>query len=141
MSSLRKLLAGVVVLAAPHVVVAQVVWWAGAAWGPWGPWAPAGPVIVDSPHWGWSSGWGRGAYQYDLPSCYRIGRCSLDDIVRHFGRPDDLARLAPAAPASPPVFAHETRRVEPTDPKQVQPAYAGSGDVRPQFAASGSVRE
>lgn len=132
------MLAGAVVLAAPLVVAAQVVWWPGVGWGAW---APVGPVVAEPPYWGWSAPWGRGADQFDLPPCYRIGRCSLDDVVRHFGRPDGLARLAPAAPAPPPVFVPETRRVEPTDPRQVQPAYARSGEVRPQFAASGSVRE
>lgn len=141
MSALRKLLAVAAALAAPHLAGAQVVWWPGPAWGPWGPWAPVGPYAGEAWPWGWSGSWGRGAYQYDLPPCYRIGRCTLDDIARHLGRPDDLARLAPAPPAPPPVVVHETRRVEPTDPRRVQPAFAGSGEVRPEFSASGSVRE
>lgn len=133
-----RTLAAAAALVAPLVASAQLVWWTG---GPWGPWPPVGPVLVEPPYWGGGGPWGRGAYQYDLPPCYRIGRCTLDDIARHLGRPDDLARLAPAPPALPPSAVHETRRVEPTDPRRVQPAFAGSGDVRAEFSASGSVRE
>jgi hypothetical protein len=141
MRSLRQL-AAAVVLAMPHVVSAQAVWWPGDPWGPWVPAGAVGPVVYPLGWgWGWAGSWGRGAHQYDMPPCYRIGRCTLDDVVHHLGQLDRLDRLAPAAPAPPPVLVHEVRRVEPTDPRHVQPAYAGSGEVRPQFAASGSVRE
>lgn len=76
-----------------------------------------------------------------LPSCYRIGRCSLDDIVRHLDRIDELDRLAPSPPPAAPAFVAPTRQVAPTDPRHVQPAYASAGQVRPQFERSGRVRE
>lgn len=77
-----------------------------------------------------------------LPACYRVGRCSSEDVIRYMGRTEYLDRLAPRAPEAPTsIGADERRHVAPTDAAAMRPEYAGSGDVRPQYEEAGRPRE
>lgn len=137
--ALRTVVA-IVAAAAPPLAAGQATWSPGHD--AWWPYAPIGAVRAD-PFWpgAWIGPVRRGPYQQDLPSCYRIGRCSLNDVVRHLDRLDRLERLAPSTPQRSPAPVEDVRAVAPTDPKHVQPAYARTGQVRPQFERSGSVRD
>jgi hypothetical protein len=81
---------------------------------------------------------------YELPSCYRFGRCSLRDLERFRDRPYLIDRLAPAAPAAPeggPRPARDQRAgVAPTPEENIRPEYRGASLPRAEFEASGRPR-
>ncbi|MFP5400307.1 MAG: hypothetical protein ACLGIT_18425 [Gammaproteobacteria bacterium] len=140
MESWLHLLTAAAIMALPSSAVAQrhaapsdLAWPAHAA-----PWWAHGQAV---PPLAWRGPASRAGWATALPSCYRIGRCSLDDIVRHLDRIDELDRLAPSPPPPPPAWVATVRQVAPTDPRHVQPAYTSAGQVRPQFELSGRVRE
>jgi len=81
-------------------------------------------------------------FEDGLPSCYRVGRCSLRDIEFFRDRPHRLERLAPAVPgANPPAdygaspwgFGY----VPPTPEENIQPEYRGASQPRAEFEESG----
>lgn len=130
------------VLAAPGIAIGQGYWVPGHGWSPYGPFPfPYGPFMppyaYTIPPYAWSGASGRGAYQRDLPSCYRMGRCTLQDIARSLDRLERLDRLAPSAPEARSAVPYEPRNVPPTDAAIVQPPYAHSGEVLPQHERSG----
>lgn len=104
-------------------------------------------VVVPAPG---PYGYGAGGFLYppprtgDPPSCYRVGRCTLDDLYALGGRPDRLDRLAPTAPDAPgPPPAGRGYRpspVPPTPEDEIQPGYRGASLPREEFRESGTPR-
>lgn len=96
-------------------------------------------------------GYGTGGFVYppprtgDLPSCYRVGRCTLADLYALGGRPDRLDRLAPTAPDAPGPStsgrgSYAPSNVPPTPEDQIQPGYRGASLPREEFRESGTPR-
>lgn len=81
----------------------------------------------------------------DLPSCYRVGRCTLADLYALGGRPDRLDRLAPtppepAGPQHPGRAFERPANVPPTAADEIQPGYRGTSLPRDEFKESGTPR-
>jgi hypothetical protein len=79
----------------------------------------------------------------ELPSCYRVGRCSLRDIDRLVDRLNRLERLAPAAPqAAPGAVTTRLSRgtVVPTPEEEIRAEYRGASVPRAEFSESGRPR-
>jgi hypothetical protein len=77
-----------------------------------------------------------------LPSCYRAGRCTLEDLYALGGRPNRLDRLAPTAP-DPPYAGRPLDRpanVPPTAAEEIRPEYRGASVLREEFKDSGTPR-
>ena len=76
-----------------------------------------------------------------VPSCYRIGRCSLDDLYRFRDRPNRLTRLAPEAPpesvASTASVRHMWFLVPVTPEENILPEYRTASQVRDEYRAVG----
>jgi len=141
--------------ALPAFAPAQVVMGlgAGAAYGPllapvpaYGLYAPV--VGVPYPIYGYGYGYGGAGFLYPpprtdaLPSCYRAGRCTLEDLYALGGRPNRLDRLAPTAP-DPPYAGRAFERpanVPPTAENEIQPQYRGASVPRDEFKDSGTPR-
>ena len=77
----------------------------------------------------------------EVPSCYRIGRCSAYDLYRFRDRPNRLSRLAPEAP---PATVSEAAWVPgrwflvPATPEEnILPSYRASSLVRDEYRAVG----
>ena len=72
-------------------------------------------------------------------SCYRMGRCSLNDLYRFRDRPDRLTRLAPQAPpeSAPwaPSVQHMWSLVPVTPEENILPAYRTASQVRDEYRA------
>ena len=136
---LAAVLAGVV--AAAGVVPSHAQWTAGATIG-WG-WAGNGPharYLHGRYGYGWSSRWGpcgAGAC-VDNPYLRRAIQRELAQL-EHLRELDERAQGGLQSYGTP---LHGARRdwPPPTPEEQVQPAYRGSGEVRPEFSLSGHPR-
>ena len=78
----------------------------------------------------------------DVPSCYRIGRCSAFDLYRFRDRPNRLTRLAPAAPPDTIaltgwIIPHRWVPVPITPDANILPRYRGTGQVRAEYGTVG----
>jgi len=76
-----------------------------------------------------------------VPSCYRIGRCSADDLYRFRDRPNWLTRLAPEAPPESVVWPSSIKYlwflVPVTPEENILPKYRMAGQVRDEYRAVG----
>jgi len=76
-----------------------------------------------------------------VPSCYRIGRCSADDLYRFRDRPNWLTRLAPEAPpesvAEAASIPYRWFFVPVTPEENILPQYRAASQVRDEFRAVG----
>jgi hypothetical protein len=76
-----------------------------------------------------------------VPSCYRIGRCSADDLHRFRDRPNRLTRLAPEAPPESVAEAasiHYRWFFVPATPEEnILPQYRAASQVRDEYRAVG----
>ena len=77
-----------------------------------------------------------------VPSCYRIGRCSANDLYRFRDRPNRLTRLAPEAPpesvASQASVRYMWFLVPVTPEENILPKYRTASQVRDEYRAVGS---
>ena len=76
-----------------------------------------------------------------VPSCYRIGRCSADDLYRFRDRPNRLTRLAPEAPSESAAEAtsipYRWFLVPVTPEENITPQYRAASQVRDEYRAVG----
>ena len=76
-----------------------------------------------------------------VPSCYRIGRCSANDLYRFRDRPNRLTRLAPEAPpesvASQASVRYMWFLVPVTPEENILPKYRTASQVRDEYRAVG----
>jgi hypothetical protein len=76
-----------------------------------------------------------------VPSCYRIGRCSADDLYRFRDRPNRLTRLAPEAPpesvAEAASIPYRWFFVPATPEENILPQYRAASQVRDEYRAVG----
>jgi len=74
-------------------------------------------------------------------SCYRVGRCSADDLYRFRDRPNRLARLAPEAPpeniALPPSVQYMWTFVPITPEENITSKYRTASQVRDAYRTVG----
>jgi hypothetical protein len=74
-------------------------------------------------------------------SCYRIGRCSANDLYRFRNRPNRLTRLAPEAPPESDVWPASVRYmwflVPVTPEENILPKYRTASQVRDEYRAVG----
>jgi hypothetical protein len=74
-----------------------------------------------------------------VPSCYRIGRCSANDLYRFRDRPNRLSRLAPEAPPAivpePAWVSYRWSLVPATPEENILPPYRASSLVRDEYRA------
>src|SRR4029077_1075210 len=77
----------------------------------------------------------------EVPSCYRIGRCSAYDLYRFRDRPNRLTRLSPEAPpqgiALPPSKHYLWVFVPNTPEENILPEYQTASQVRDEYRAVG----
>ena len=75
------------------------------------------------------------------PSCYRIGRCSANDLYRFRDRPNRLTRLAPEAPPESVAWSASVRYmwvlVPVTPEENIRPKYRTASQVRDEYRAVG----
>jgi hypothetical protein len=76
-----------------------------------------------------------------VPSCYRFGRCSADDLYRFRDRPNRLTRLAPEAPpesvAEAAWIPYRWFFVPVTPEENILPPYRAASQVRDEYRAVG----
>jgi hypothetical protein len=76
-----------------------------------------------------------------VPSCYRIGRCSANDLYRFRDRPNRLTRLAPEAPPESGAWLASVRfmwfLVPVTPEENILPKYRTASQVRDEYRAVG----
>jgi hypothetical protein len=76
-----------------------------------------------------------------VPSCFRIGRCSADDLYRFRDRPNRLTRLAPEVPresiASTASVRYMWFLVPVTPEENILPKYRTASQVRDEYRAVG----
>src|SRR5438552_15422999 len=76
-----------------------------------------------------------------VPSCYRIGRCSANDLYRFRDRPNRLTRLAPEAPserfARPAPVPYMWFLAPVTPQENILPKYRTASQVRDEYRAVG----
>jgi len=76
-----------------------------------------------------------------VPSCYRIGRCSADDLYRFRDRPNRLTRLAPEAPpesvAEAASIPYRWIFVPATPEENILPQYRAASQVRDEYRTVG----
>ena len=74
-------------------------------------------------------------------SCYRIGRCSANDLYRFRDRPNRLTRLAPEAPPGSAAWPASVRYmwllVPVTSEENILPKYRTASQVRDEYRAVG----
>ena len=74
-------------------------------------------------------------------SCYRIGRCSANDLYRFRDRPNRLTRLAPEAPPERGAWPGSVRYmwflVPVTPEENILPKYRTASQVRDEYRAVG----
>jgi hypothetical protein len=74
-------------------------------------------------------------------SCYRIGRCSANDLYRFRDRPNRLTRLAPEAPPESGAWPASVRYmwfIVPVTPEEnILPKYRMASQVRDEYRAVG----
>ena len=74
-------------------------------------------------------------------SCYRVGRCSANDLYRFRDRPNRLTRLAPEAPpesvVGPASIPYLWSRVPATPEENILPQYRAASQVRDEYRAVG----
>ena len=74
-------------------------------------------------------------------SCYRIGRCSANDLYRFRDRPNRLTRLAPEAPPESVAWPASVRYmwflVPVTPEENILPKYRTASQVRGEYRAVG----
>ena len=74
-------------------------------------------------------------------SCYRVGRCSANDLYRFRDRPNRLTRLAPEAPPESVVRPASVRYmwflVVVTPEENILPKYRTASQVRDEYRAVG----
>src|SRR5512144_2632097 len=70
-------------------------------------------------------------------SCYRVGRCSADDLYRFRDRPHRLTRLAPQAPLEsvvlPPSIHYLWSFVPVTPEENILPRYRTASQIRDEY--------
>ena len=75
-------------------------------------------------------------------SCYRVGRCSANDLYRFRDRPNRLTRLAPQAPpesvALSPSIHYLWVFVPVTPAENILPKYRTASQVRDEYRAVGT---
>ena len=71
------------------------------------------------------------------PSCYRIGRCSANDLYRFRDRPNRLTRLAPEAPPESAIWPASVRytwALVPVTPEEnILPKYRTASQLRDEY--------
>ena len=72
------------------------------------------------------------------PSCYRIGRCSVQDLYRFRNRPNRLTRLAPEAPQAPSSIQYQWFLVPVTPEENIVQRYRTASQLRDEYRAVGS---
>jgi hypothetical protein len=76
-----------------------------------------------------------------VPSCYRVGRCSANDLYRFRDRPNRLTRLAPEAPPESVAWPASVRYmwflVPVTLEENILPKYRTASQVRDEYRAVG----
>jgi hypothetical protein len=74
-------------------------------------------------------------------SCYRVGRCSANDLYRFRDRPNRLTRLAPEAPPERGAWPASVRYmwflVRATPEENILPKYRTASQVRDEYRAVG----
>ena len=74
-------------------------------------------------------------------SCYRVGRCSANDLYRFRDRPNRLTRLAPEAPPESAAWPASVRYmwllVPVTSEENILPKYRTASQVRDEYRAVG----
>jgi hypothetical protein len=74
-------------------------------------------------------------------SCYRVGRCSANDLYRFRDRPNRLTRLAPEAPPESVAWPASVRYmlffVPVTPEENILPKYRTASQVRDEYRAVG----
>jgi len=80
---------------------------------------------------------------YAVPySCYRIGRCSANELYYFADRPNNLTRLAPAVPGESaelrPSIYYEWLFVPITPRENILPKYRAASLVRDEYRAVGT---
>jgi hypothetical protein len=74
-------------------------------------------------------------------SCYRVGRCSVNDLYRFRDRPNRLSRLAPEAPAKRgewPASVRYSWFLVPVTPEEIiLPKYRTASQIRDEYRAVG----
>jgi hypothetical protein len=74
-------------------------------------------------------------------SCYRVGRCSADDLYRFRDRPNRLTRLAPEAPPETVTWPASVQYIwffVPVTPEEdILPKYRTASQVRDEYRAVG----
>jgi hypothetical protein len=82
-----------------------------------------------------------GAPAVPYASCYRVGRCSANDLYRFRDRPNRLTRLAPEAPpesvAWPTSVRYRWFLVPVTPEESILPKYRTASQVRDEYRAVG----
>jgi hypothetical protein len=76
-----------------------------------------------------------------LPACYRIGRCSANDLYRFRDRPNWLTRLAPEAPGEPPSIQYVWFLAPVTPAENILPKFRGASQIRDEFRGVGEALE
>lgn len=81
----------------------------------------------------------RAAPALPYASCYRVGRCSANDLYRFRDRPNRLTRLAPEAPpesvAWPGAVRYTWFLVPVTPEENILPKYRTASQVRDEYRA------
>lgn len=75
----------------------------------------------------------------DLPACYRVGRCDMDDLRDERLIRQRFERLAPRPPDNMSGQALPSRQVPPTPTEEVREPYRAAGEVRAEFQQSGTA--
>jgi hypothetical protein len=74
-------------------------------------------------------------------SCYRVGRCSADDLYRFRDRPNRLTRLAPVAPPESVAWPRSVRYmwflVPVTPEENIVPKHRTASQVRDEYRTVG----
>jgi len=77
----------------------------------------------------------------EVPSCYRVGRCSAYDLYRFRDRPNRLTRLAPQAPPEgvmrSPSIEYLWILAPATPEENILPKYRTASKVRDEYRAFG----
>ena len=82
-----------------------------------------------------------GAPARPYASCYRVGRCSANDLYRFRDRPNRLTRLAPEAPpesvAWPPSVRYMWFLAPVTPEENILPKHRTASQIRDEYRAVG----
>jgi len=100
---------------------------------------PVEPMMMSVPYADETYPVFRAAPALPYASCYRIGRCSANDLYRFRDRPNRLTRLAPEAPpetvAWPGAVRYTWSLVPVTPEENILPEYRTASQVRDEYRA------